>query len=414
MSASASEKWLTMTGAEYMAYLETLAADAPALKVQSAEELFTDEERAAHLEHCAPVKAMRDARERIKNLHGEKAARAFDALAVVEASEFASEEDSEPDWQVRGLIPTTGTGLHTGASGTLKSFAELELAACIHRGVPFHGLEVTQGRAVIVVAEGVRGYKRRQRAYAKRHGVSLMDLPAIVPCPANLFDSGQVIALIEQIKLAGGATYCCFDTKWRCSVGADENSANDQAVVFGAMDRIARELNCFVMAVAHTGRDTTKGARGSSSQYAAVDVELTQERMGDYCTVRVTKEKDGESNAEYTFKVATVDLGRNQHDEPESSLVLEPTEAPTPPGSTAPKGKHEIDLYQLLKTKAPIHREDLLDEFAEQMKRNGTKLRRDNLRRTLESLEKKRLAFVRDEEVTLTSSLVQGNAGWME
>src|SRR5207253_3524605 len=99
------------------------------------------------------------------------------------------------------------------------------------------------------------------------------------------------------------------------------------AVVMGSMDRIARELGCFVMAVTHTGRDASKGARGSSSQYAAVDVELTQERTGDYCTLRVSKMRDSEDDAKFMFKAVRVDLGLNQHGEPESSLVLEPAEA---------------------------------------------------------------------------------------
>src|SRR5262249_23312035 len=142
----------------------------------------------------------------------------------------------------------------------------------------------------------------------------------------NLFERAQISALIARLRPLG-ATYVVLDTKWRCSVGADENSASDQAVVLGSMDRIARELGCFVMAVTHTGRDVTKGARGSSAQYAAVDVEITQERIGDDCTLKLTKAKDSESDILLTFKPVKVELGFNTHGEPESSLVLEPVEA---------------------------------------------------------------------------------------
>ncbi len=304
--------------------------EAQILSFEAARDAVNDDDIAALEADMRQVKddIQTQARQRIELLHGEKAARAFDAFRVIEAEEFASGTDAEPDWQIRGIIPRHGTGLHPGPSGTLKSFTELDIAAAINRGVPFHGLPVRKGRAVIVVAEGARGYKRRLRAYAKHHSVPLSDLPAIIPAAPNLFEPAQISALIARLD-EHGATFVVLDTKWRCSVGADENSASDQAVVLGSMDRIARELGCFCMAVTHTGRDVSKGARGSSAQYAAVDTELTQERNGDYCRLRTSKQKDSESDIVLTFKAVPVDLGFNQHGEPESSLVLEPVDEAT-------------------------------------------------------------------------------------
>jgi len=399
---------------ETEAELAKLTGTESRFKVLSAEEMFTAEEIAGEEARCAAVLAQDAARERITNLHGEKAARAFDAFRVLDASEFASASDCEPAWQVRGVIPSAGTGLHPGPSGTLKSFAELELAACIHRGVPFHGREVRKGRAVIVCAEGARGYKRRLRAYAKHHNVPLSDLPAVIPAAPNLFEPTQITALIEQLKLSGGATYVCLDTKWRCSPGADENSANDQLIVLGSMDRIARELGCFCMAVTHTGRDASKGARGSSSQYAAVDVELTQERTGEHCTLRVSKMKDSDDGAAYMFKAVRVDLGRNAHDEPESSLVLEPAE-PDPAVTVRAKGPNERAIIDYVKASGETRfaKEALIDDVQESLKGKGTNVRRDNLKRALEKLTG---SFFEesDGELTVRPGIVHDNAGWLD
>src|ERR1017187_57227 len=145
--------------------------------------------------------------------------------------EFASSH-IPPVWQVYGYVPATGTGLETGASGTLKSFKLLEVATCINRGTPYAGRATTKGVSVIVVAEGTFGYPARMHALAKHLRCDLKELPAILPVPVNLFQREPVDALIRELKLRG-ATFVVLDTKWRCSVGAEENSAKDSAVVFG-------------------------------------------------------------------------------------------------------------------------------------------------------------------------------------
>lgn len=396
------EAYRTMTGPQYQEYLSSLVEECsnePRFKVESAVELAaTPQESETIL-----------ARARMLKRFGDKGAREFDALTVIETSEFADSDGEEPNWQVRGLIPPTGTGLHIGASGTLKSFAEIDLAATINRGVPFHGLEVTKGRAVIIVAEGIRGFKRRLRAYAKHHGVPLMDLPAIVPAPVNLFESVSVIALIEQIKLSGGATYCVFDTKWRCSGTASENDATDQAKIFSNIDLISRELNCFCMAVAHIGKNGD-GIRGSSAQYAAADVELTQERTGDTCTLRVSKAKDSDGDAQYAFKIITIDLGRNAHGEPESSLVLEPIAPAVAASEFHPKTKAETAIYDYVRKsgKTAFSLEALVSDL-----KDLCKMRKDNIRRAVLSLVG-RLFTADGDTLRLCPALIVDPKGWLE
>lgn len=413
----------TKTAEEYLAEIQAGATNK--FKIVSAREFLTGrpstpEEQAADdaIDAAAEARwaaedAVDNARDRVQNLHGEKAALAFDKFRVMEADEFAATEDTEPDWQVRGVIPTTGVGMHPGPSGTLKSFAELEIAACIHRGVPFSGRQVRRGRSVIVCAEGARGYRKRLRAYAKHHKVTLGELPAVITAAPNLFEPAQITALIEQLRLRG-VTYVCLDTKWRCSTGADENSANDQLVVIGSMDRIARELGCFVMAVSHTGRDIAKGARGSSSQYAAMDVELTQERTGDYCTLRTTKEKDGEDGTAFTFKAVTVDLGVNAHGEPQSSLVLTPAEAADMP-TLKIKGRWENVIVDYVRASAEqLSQDDLAEEVHTEQKAKGMKPpRKDNLKRTVGTLIKSGILEEVDDGVRLRPGVVRDTAQWL-
>ena len=250
---------------------------------------------------------------------------AVSPFQVIEAADFAGADYVEPDWQVHQLVPKIGSGLDIGESMTWKSFKIFDLAACIHRGVQWRDRPTRKGRAVIVVAEGVHGYPLRMKAYAKAHGCKVSDLPAIIPAAPNLFDPQQVTQLIAELKKRG-ATYVALDTKWRCSMGAEENSAKDNAIVFGSIDRIAREVGCFCTAISHVGKDPSKGVRGSSSQFAAVDVEVLHERLGDVGTAKITKLKDGPDGAQWTVRTKFVSLGESKKTGEEyGSLVIEHT-----------------------------------------------------------------------------------------
>jgi hypothetical protein len=290
---------------------------------------------------------------------------------VIEASEFAGGEYIEPDWQVHELVPKQGSGLDIGESTVWKSFKVFDLAAAIHRGVPYHGRPVQRGRAVIVVAEGRHGYPLRMQAYAKHHGVSLSELPAVIPAAPNLFEPRQIEELIKQLKILG-ATYVALDTKWRCSLGADENSAKDNAIIFGSIERIAREVGCFCTAISHVGKNVALGVRGSSSQFAAVDVEVTHERVGDFGTSTVSKLKEAESGAVLTVKMRSVELGRSRKTgEAFGSLVVEYVDNAQKPKTQAkqPTGKNQKTVLAVLEERCPngekIDIDDLVDAVLE-------------------------------------------------
>jgi hypothetical protein len=227
---------------------------------------------------------------------------------VIESEEFAGAEFIEPEWQVHERVPARGIGLEWGKSGTFKSFAVYDLAACIHRGVPWRDRAVKKGRSVIVVAEGEHFYPLRIKAYAQHHGCKVSDLPAVIPCPVNLFEPKQVSELIVELKKLG-ATYVVFDTLSQCSTGAEENSAKDMNVVIGALKRVSREVGCFATAVHHSGKDESKGARGSSVLKPAVDVEVYHEGDGMRGVSTIEKLKDGPPGAQFPIEMESVALG---------------------------------------------------------------------------------------------------------
>lgn len=312
---------------------------------------------------------------------------------VVPASEFAG-QCIEPDWQVHELVPLQGTGLDTGASGTGKSFKTLYVATCIHLGVECYGLPVRRGRACIIVAEGSNGYRYRLQALAKHLDVPLSELPAVIPAAPNLFKPEQVAELIRELK-AYAPTYVVVDTKWRCSVGASEDSASDNAIVYGSADRIAREVGCFVTMVAHVGNQEQGRVRGSSSQFAAVDVEVLHTRGANHTgTSKVTKLKDAADGKAFNVRLVPVELGVSaKTGKAYGSLVVEHAPGLIVETTEQPKGANQVAAYAAVKGGAT----SLYDAISAALKARGikpadaTKHERRNMRSVFTELAAKNL-----------------------
>jgi hypothetical protein len=90
-----------------------------------------------------------------------------------------------------------------------------------------------------------------------------------------------------------------------------------------------------VVLVHHTGKDESKGLRGHSSLFAAMDAVVTVSRDGDRREWRMGKSKDGADGEAHTFKLQVEPLGFDEHGDSLTSCVVVPTNEPP----KEPKGK---------------------------------------------------------------------------
>lgn len=265
----------------------------------------------------------------------------------------------EPEYLVAGLIEDKTLGMFFGASGSMKSFLALDLAACVATGLPFHGRQVKEGPVIYLAGEGFNGIKRRLTAWELNTGVSLKDVPLYIsrraPTLANRESAKDVAEAIRDIaETAGHPALICIDTVARATVGADENSNSDMGEFIETVDEIRHEHDCALLTVHHSGLADKDRGRGASAIHAALDVEYQVTKDGTSVTLLNKKMKDGAEPEPIHFQATEITVGQARNGDPITSLALEETdEAPREREKPlTPAQKLGLDTFMIAAEKA--------------------------------------------------------------
>jgi hypothetical protein len=232
-----------------------------------------------------------------------------------------------------------------GASGTFKSFMTLDMAGCVGTGTPWHGQPVQQGAVIYLVAEGVRGIRKRVRAWEQHHGRKMTGVK-FLPRPVQAMDP-EWLVLIELCRRLQPALVI-IDTQARVTVGIEENSNTDMGRVVDRMEQLRAACGACVLLVHHTGHDSDRG-RGATAVKGALQTELGVERKGkglcdSQITLKTGKQKDDEELGDVVFGLHQVLLdGEAKEDgSPVTSIVLVPLDpAGQPQARTGYQGRVE-------------------------------------------------------------------------
>jgi hypothetical protein len=242
-----------------------------------------------------------------------------------------------PAWIIKGVLPKADLAVLFGESGSGKSFAALDMAVDIALGQPWRGHTTRRGRVVYVAAEGAGGFRNRLKAIVQQRGLEINQLPiGVIADAPNLMERADALDVAKAIHAAGGADLVIVDTFAQVMPGANENAGEDVGKALAHCKGIHRATGALVMLVHHSGKDSSKGARGWSGLRAAADVELEVVRVDNARSLTVTKLKDGVDGAEFGFQLHTVVLGLDEDGEEITSCVVEHVEGPVK--RRAPKG----------------------------------------------------------------------------
>ena len=230
-------------------------------------------------------------------------------------------------WRVRGVLPAQGLASVFGPSGSGKSFLVLDMAAAIAEGAAWFGYRVKAAPVVYVPLEGQAGFRLRAAAWETRNRRALPGGLRLVLQPFKLTDPQDVPDLATAVLAAGDGAVTILDTLNAAAPEADENASADMGRILEAAKELQRLTGGLVLVVHHTGKDASRGLRGHSSLFAALDAAVEVVRDGDRKEWRVAKAKDGKDGDAHAFRLDVVELGDDADGEPVTSCVVTPTES---------------------------------------------------------------------------------------
>lgn len=254
-------------------------------------------------------------------------------------------EQPPVSWLIKGILPHADIGMIFGASGAGKSFVALDMACAMARGVDWRGKRTKRTKVLLVAAEGAGGTGNRLKAYCDYHNIPVSDLDGylrILPGIPNLMNRPDAIEVVKAIRDWGGCGCVVFDTFAQVTPGANENSGEDMGVALANAKAIGSVFNAVVLLIHHSGKDTSKGARGWSGSHAAMDFVLEVVRFEETAkrSIRVRKQKDGQDGEELGLRLEIVTVGIDPDGDEITSCVAVEADVPVyaEPDST-PKRK---------------------------------------------------------------------------
>lgn len=235
-------------------------------------------------------------------------------------------------WLVKRLIPLNSVGALYGLPNVGKSFVVFDLANHARRGRDWFGRKMKGGDVLYLYAEGAEGIAGRAKAWADNNdttggGVALMNS---VP---NLFSDAKaakkIIAAARECERESGhpVRLIIVDTLAAATAGADGSSDRDMGLVCDRLRKVANELDCAVLIVHHSGKDVSKGMRGSSAVLGAVDFSLLAEENNGSASLSVEKMRDARKGQTLKFKLVEVVIGVDEDGENITSCIVRPIEA---------------------------------------------------------------------------------------
>ncbi|SCF22725.1 AAA domain-containing protein [Micromonospora mirobrigensis] len=176
-----------------------------------------------------------------------------------------------------------------GKPGCGKSFSALDMAGCIATGEPWQTYRVQQGRVLYLVAEGVRGVKKRVRAWEQSMGHPMTGVD-FLPIAVQSTNGAQWDAFV-QLARENQYALIVIDTQSRVTVGVEENSNTEMGEFVHQAERLRAACAACVLIVHHIGRNGETG-RGATVLDGALSTIIKVTKDEDQIRLECTKNKD--------------------------------------------------------------------------------------------------------------------------
>ena len=356
--------------------------------------------------------------------------------AAVKANElpliFFDEARNAPvqRYHIKGFLPEGATSSVFAPPKTMKSTIITDAGVHLAAGKPdWRGNRIREAKAVVYFAfERHIQVRQALAAYAIRD--ELENLPfAVVPRLVNMLDPGCVeliLNAIDRVQQRHGieVALSVFDT-WNKGIaagGGNEDKAEHQNAAAANLRRLIEQmpqLHC--LTIGHTGKDVTKGERGSNATGGDRDLGCgIKGENGKFALEIEYANSLPPGEIITTFEGEQIEIGKDDDGEPVNSFIVSrlPVAMHTAKVTQTLKEPEQLVLDALrgvLKSKGQTGhaiggRSVMRSEWLDECLRLGTV--GQNPWRDIERRQQKLLAagriFVLDDRVRLTSEAVNG------
>jgi 5S rRNA maturation endonuclease (ribonuclease M5) len=302
---------------------------------------------------------------------------------------------------VEELFPRVGLGTIYGPSTAGKTFVTLDWMAAIATGAPLYGRDTEPVGVLYLAFEGFYGIKKRIHGIRQEKGLSAVALE-LVDAPWTLSEPEAWPAMREHIAAARGRLdetgyplgIIVVDTLTAAYAGIDANSQGEVTKAMRQLKRLAMDMQCLVLVIGHTGKDTTRGMVGSFAYKSESDtfIELrTEKDEGDDAVKRrsiyIEKVKDGPSDFTLSdYALIEVRIGTKPNGKPITTCVVEWVQPVRKANGTTYSGAYQAILNML--QDGPMTTFEVADKL---------RLDRSNAGKKLRSLEDDGAVFSRED-----------------
>jgi len=224
-------------------------------------------------------------------------------------------------WRLKGILPHEGLAAMYGPSASGKSFLGFDAGVAISQGVDWFGIRTTKSTVVYVALEGESGFKNRVAAWELENGRPLPPDMFMVLQPFHITKPEDVDELAAAVPFG---SVVIVDTLNRAAPTSDENSSKEMGEILESCKHLQVLIGGLVVLIHHTGKDTSRGARGHSSFFAALDGAIEVERTATQRSWSVAKAKDGQDGKSVPFELKLHVLGVDADGDEITSCTITP------------------------------------------------------------------------------------------
>ncbi len=239
---------------------------------------------------------------------------------------FAGDAAARPlvPWLIDDMLPLVGVGLLAGQSRVGKTFVALNLARAIASGGAFFSRPVRRpGGVLIAAAEAPETLGGRIRALCSHlHPEGAVDPHSLPIAIAAIHSKDQLLPAAKNAAAAIKARFgvplrlVIVDTVMAAYQLDKEDDAGQVTKAMAHLGGVGRAVGALALGVHHYGKNSERGARGSSAWIASSDTILaatgaTDEETGVVKDRRLAlvKARDGETGDLAFFDIVGVEIG---------------------------------------------------------------------------------------------------------